>query len=78
VVPNGSGDRNLSGAALSVAINGDYISWDRFGCRASATFIGELSADDIRTRFLILGWQTSEVKGREAHRCPRHSTIEAP
>jgi hypothetical protein len=56
-----------------MAIDGNDISCDHFGCREVATFTGELSGVDIRTRYHMLGWQICESDGREDHRCPRHA-----
>jgi hypothetical protein len=43
-----------------MAIDGNDISCDHFGCREVATFTGELSGVDIRTRYHMLGWQICE------------------
>jgi hypothetical protein len=57
-----------------MTIVGNDISCDCLGCRENATFDGQLSARDIRTRYHILGWQISEANGREDHKCPRHAS----
>jgi hypothetical protein len=57
-----------------MAIDGNDISCDRFGCRETATFTGQLSPEDIRVRYHVLGWQITESKGGEHHRCPRHAS----
>lgn len=57
-----------------MTIIGNDISCDRFGCRKTDTFVGELSAADVRTRYHILGWQTLEINAEESHMCPRHAT----
>ena len=56
-----------------MTLDGNAISCDAYGCGTQDTFDGALSAEDIRLRYHILGWQIGEKDGREAHFCSDHS-----
>jgi hypothetical protein len=55
-----------------MALDGNEISCDHSGCRAEDSFKGDLSPEDIRLRYHILGWQITDTDGRETHFCPDH------
>jgi hypothetical protein len=64
-------------AAIRVSVNevtldGNNISCDRFGCRANDTFEGELSHEDVRVRYHMLGWRFTDDGDPERHYCPFH------
>jgi hypothetical protein len=55
-----------------MTLDGNEISCDGYDCRNQDTFEGDLSPEDIRLRYHILGWQITETDGRETHICPDH------
>ncbi len=58
-----------------MALDGNRISCDGYGCRTQDSFEGVLAPEEIRLRYHILGWQISETSGRETHFCPDHSQL---
>ena len=61
------------GSVDHMALDGNDISCDKFGCRANDTFEGELSPEDIRVRYHMLGWRfTDDDCDPEMHYCPFH------
>ena len=56
-----------------MTLDGNEIFCDSNGCRSQDSFEGELSSEDIRIRYHILGWQITDSDGRETHFCPDHS-----
>ena len=55
-----------------MTFDGNTITCDHFGCRTQDTFEGELTSDDIRVRYHVLGWRYTEADGQEFHHCPIH------
>ena len=64
--------REAIGEGGSMTLDGNEISCDGYDCRNQDTFEGDLSPEDIRLRYHILGWQITETDGRETHICPDH------
>lgn len=56
-----------------VTIEGNAICCDGYGSHFQDTFVGDLSSEDIRLRYNILGWQISDTDGQEIHFCPDHT-----
>ena len=55
-----------------MTLDGNEILCDSYGCGTQDSFDGALSAEDIRLRYEILGWQIGETDGRETHFCSDH------
>ena len=55
-----------------MTLDGNEILCDAYGCGTQDSFDGALSAEDIRLRYHILGWQIGETDGRETHFCSDH------
>jgi hypothetical protein len=55
-----------------MAFDGNSISCDHYGCRTQDTSEGDLSPEDIRVRYHMLGWRYSEADGQGTHHCPIH------
>ncbi len=56
-----------------MTLAGNAISCDAYGCQSSDDFVGDLSDEDIRLRYHILGWRFEGVDAHERHICPDHA-----
>jgi hypothetical protein len=55
-----------------MVLNGNFVSCDANGCQNQETFEGDLSPDDVRLRYHILGWHILGAEDQEFHFCPSH------
>jgi len=55
-----------------MVLEGNAISCDAFGCLNHDDFVGDLTPEDILTRYHVLGWNIGEAGGRTVHYCPDH------
>jgi hypothetical protein len=55
-----------------MALHGNVITCDRFGCRTVKTVVGDPDPEDVLTQCALLGWRFTRRDEIELHHCPLH------